>query len=203
MEKIKIAKEQADAIEKAWKMTGNKVFIIRMHDRDGSVLIDGREQLGDISTDTLIRALYIGYEVEPEVGDWVKFSYTDGKYDIGKVLELKEGYVIVDFANFEVPQHIMSTDLSNPTLSEIVEEKERRFWGKYGRKIFELKKGDTVISNTGCLFFVEDSNGVSAKLKDTSLRVKTSEINIESYFKKGMKVHCFKESRLDVSKEDE
>lgn len=65
MEKVKLTKEQAASLEDASKHHDN-VKIIRIH-MDVPVMkawYKGSAHLNELSLDTLIRALYIGYEVE-------------------------------------------------------------------------------------------------------------------------------------------
>ena len=194
MGKVKITQEQADAIEKAWKMSGNKVFIIRMHDRDGSVLIDGREQLGDISTDTLIKALYIGYEVELEFeeGQWVALDDYASRPIIAKILEIDiegDGRLRLDWSDH---CYWDKERIRHATPSEIAEEKERRFWKKHGRDVWELREGDFLVNEDKIAWEVTSINPNEDYCSIDYTRFTYDEI------KRGFLVMCFAENRLDV-----
>lgn len=59
MEKVKVSKEVAKAIEETLA-NYDRVTIVDLHVRNHAALLKG------VDRDTLIRALYIGYEVEDE-----------------------------------------------------------------------------------------------------------------------------------------
>jgi hypothetical protein len=87
-EKVKITKEQAEAID----MVLNNPFhsrwdvVIGIHAKDSCAWSEGAKALNGMPLDTLIRALYIGYEVEltPEekAVEWMihksRFHFTRG-----------------------------------------------------------------------------------------------------------------------------
>ena len=122
-EKVKVTKEQAEAIEKFQKTV---------------------HELG-ISLDELKVIFESGYEVKPEfkVGDWVICKKTK---QIGQIEEYgiwdDSVWVTNDEFNF-------FTDYRHATPSEIAEEKERRWWKKHGRKKWDLKRGDILIDESG------------------------------------------------------
>lgn len=67
-DKVKLTKKQADAIEKLLSMTYyKKDIIVDHHAKDDKRWDDEIESLNGLPLDTLIRALYIGYEVEQTV----------------------------------------------------------------------------------------------------------------------------------------
>lgn len=67
MEKVKITREQADGIEKT-RLIYNDVAIVDLKMTSGN----DYGPIKSIDADTLIRALYIGYEVEETPEDKVK-----------------------------------------------------------------------------------------------------------------------------------
>jgi hypothetical protein len=64
MEKVLLSKQEAEALESALEMNGgDKASVVHWHAQN---LWEGkREVLNDQDLDLIIRALYIGYEVEP------------------------------------------------------------------------------------------------------------------------------------------
>jgi hypothetical protein len=64
MEKAKLTKEQAEAIKSALKEMHTPSTVIDYHCTKGTAWFQEREPLNKLNLDTLIRALYIGYEVE-------------------------------------------------------------------------------------------------------------------------------------------
>lgn len=63
MEKVKLTKEQAEAIESAQEDIA-KERVVDIFVRDGSKFTGNCEIINEFGLDALIRALYIGYEVE-------------------------------------------------------------------------------------------------------------------------------------------
>lgn len=64
MEKAMISKKEAEALESALEINGgDKSGVIHWHAQN---LFDGkRKPLNDLDLDTVCRALYVGYELEP------------------------------------------------------------------------------------------------------------------------------------------
>src|SRR5699024_1047502 len=97
--------------------------------------------LNALSTDEFIRALYIGYEVEEtyEVGDWVYVEAPkEGLPNVYQVMNADKYSVNLDrlYGNFK------NSKLRHATPEEIAEEKQRRWWAKHGRNVWELREGD-------------------------------------------------------------
>lgn len=81
------------------------------------------------------------------------------------------------------------------TLNEIKQEKERRWWGKHGRDVWELKRDDILIDSMGILdrvICVYDNGLIELINKKDKLKI--------DELKKRYKVVCFKEQRLDKVK---
>src|SRR5699024_2955381 len=157
-EKVKLTREQAEAVEKLRKMAisddvivHNTVFYqVTERERDTAY-----KPFKDIDLDTLLKALYIGYEVEEtfKVGDWVKVNWRDKKPSIHKVRRVNNTFAIIDGkqANTKPPTRIVE----HATPEEIAEEKQRRWWAKHGRDVWELKDLDILINEkTGKMYEV-------------------------------------------------
>ena|SRR5690625_211650 len=147
MEKVKLTQEQADAIKKLKAEASNKEIIYMNTSPFGGIHLDKDKQtIFEMDLDELIRALYIGYEVESEfkVGDWVVTS--DFLEPIRKVKEVNDrllvdntGIVWRDFG-----------EIRHATPEEIAKEKERRWFAKHGRNPWELKEGDILSEHGNC-----------------------------------------------------
>src|SRR5699024_1357843 len=126
-EKVKITREQAKVIESkmAFRHMSIKYHVMNNWDTDYEPC------LNNLTLDELIRAFYIVYEVEPifEVGDWVKDTSTNA---VIKINDSQHRH------NLIVPRH---TPIRHATPEEIAEEKQRRWWAKHGREVWELSEG--------------------------------------------------------------
>jgi len=133
-EKVKVTKEQAEAIEEFQKTV---------------------HELG-ISLDELKVIFESGYEVKPEfkVGDWFVYIGKDGevaeyikKGFTGQVEAVHYGFITDGYHRF------YNSEIRHATPSEITEEKERRWWKKHGREFRQLKQNDLIIdTRTGEVF---------------------------------------------------
>jgi phage regulator Rha-like protein len=144
MEKVKVSREQAEAIEELTKVLFNPTIVIT-HIRD-RFRDEKTECINSMPVDSLIRALYIGYEVEPEfkVGDWVAFDNRKDEVAIRKIERINDQFGDGLYAHWKNGSMRLS-GLRHATPSEIAEEKERRFFARYGREPWELRKGDWLI----------------------------------------------------------
>lgn len=135
-DKVILTKEQAEAIEFAKKHHMRHEIIDAYMQINDSRLVDELKVLYQLSYDKFFKALYIGYEVEPEfsceVGDWIKDTST------GAVFQVK------DTQHRNNVMDSRYTTKRHATPSEIAEEKERRFWNKFGREVNEYRAGDIV-----------------------------------------------------------
>lgn len=105
----------------------------------------------EIDLDTLIRALYIGYEVELDykANDWVVVN-NHGDIWTAKIAKIThdEIAVYVDECPYvDNKQYYVFSKLRHATHEEIQQEKERRWWTRNGRNVWELKKGDLLSRN--------------------------------------------------------
>src|SRR5699024_11165724 len=132
--KIRLIQEQVDFLEEHFE--GYQDFEI----------IDAFAKTHDFSNkffhlDELIRAVYIGYEIikEFKAGDWVVTSSGEIKQIASvqrwsKNTELEYIYNDGECTTVEPKRH--ATD------EEIAGEKERNWWDKHNREVWELRKSD-------------------------------------------------------------
>ncbi|MFD1450867.1 hypothetical protein [Oceanobacillus sojae] len=150
MEKIQLTQDQERALKEAWQEKG-KAGLINYHSL--TEYDNNWASLGQLSTDDIARALYIGYEVIPQfkVGDWVIFEYKAVRV-IGEILEIETDEFFtakVDDPKYQVPQNIALSKLRHVIPEEIQQEKKRRFWEKLGREVDEYRQGDIVTTGFG------------------------------------------------------
>lgn len=197
MEKVKVTREIADAIERGIKIY-SKSRIMNDHEPDG--WLGNLTDLNGLTKDEMARSLYIGYEVEPEYkeNDWLNYLTIHGDLKTDKVIDVSDDRVLMELSNSWV--HFNNVK-SHATPSEIAKEKERRFFAEHGREPWELKKNDilndrrenctvtiakvidkevmTVLFTNGDWEFynniVEDSDWRVACFADKRLDVKTNE----------------------------
>ncbi|MCF3942188.1 hypothetical protein [Oceanobacillus alkalisoli] len=184
MKKVILTKEQADAIEDRVAEIG-KSILMNNHSSSEEKWIGKYESLNKLTPDEMAKALYIGYEIEEtfEVGDWIKDTST------GAVIEI---------INKQHRNNIMDnryTTRRRATPSEIAEEKERRWWKKHNRDVWELKRDDLLKNRHNLEIYRTksiDSDGYYELRRDGV-----------SYFHqiKDIREHfcvtCFAENRLD------
>src|SRR5690625_1290396 len=189
MEKVKVTQAQADLI-KSIKDTDYAINIHGLNKRPDS-------SLQELTTAELARALYVGYEVEPEysVGDWVR----DAKGEVIKVTEVDRGGILTDGGNLRSWYGNRSDgyrSLKHATPEEIAKEKERRWWAKHGRDVWELRKGDVIGINIKTITINEvREHGYIAYFDGLgSDRI----YSIDSLKSGGYKIVCFAEDRKDV-----
>ena len=141
MGKVKITQEQADEIEYLLEDGGNKkaIVLIKVYDWFHKSII-----INSIELDTLIRALYIGYEIEEtfEVGDWIVVEDCPCKRIIGKVQKITEVEEHSTFTRLHYDRDwwsvISESKIRHATPEEIAEEKQRRFWHENGREVGKM-----------------------------------------------------------------
>jgi len=119
MNKVKLTQEQATILESL--LTDYEADqIVRQHiiGKWG----DKYYSLAKLNNDEMIRALYIGYEVEQgyEVGDWIKSKLGKG---IGKIIDIDDAWYWTDFG-LAVPKE--DDVIRYATDEEIAKEKQRR-----------------------------------------------------------------------------
>src|SRR5690625_487713 len=198
MEKVKITPEQANAIKK-WI---NKELLI-IAKASGLLEHGVDEPIAELTMKQLVKAIYIGYEVEPEfkVGDWV-FWETKSNGPIPKTAFKIEKIIKDGVCPDEWPspyaggEPIPIEELRHATPSEIAEEKERRWWAKHGRNLWELRKGDLLIDK----HFGKIAEVREVEDKHYLIGAITSYESLD-FIKRNYTVVCFSEQRLDLEGE--
>ena len=185
MEKVKITREQAEAIEKI-KDIDYAINIHSFKKRPDSPLVD-------MSTARLARALFVGYEVEPEfeIGDFIEIEL----FGRGVVVEITginnaDGRIRINGSS-EFNEYNVIRKLTD---EEIKQEKERRWWASHNRDVWELREGDMLIDNFGNVHEVTqvpDDFGNRYYLDYVS----SNFVEIKQKYK----VLIFAENRLDVT----
>lgn len=198
MEKVKLTKKQADSLEylkSLWKGTPAKKlnFILIGEKLDKEYHWDN--EADEIPDADFIEALHFGYEVEPEYqcGEWIAYKRPDGTTIIAKIVEVEDDSVLTDYQVAGFDQRFYFPSIRHATPEEIKQEKERRWWERHDRDVWELIKGDTLKNTKNYLIYEVvdvDSEGNVAFINDIGFRDK-------GLIKRGYKVHCFAESRLD------
>lgn len=154
-EKVKLTQEQADAMDYALEKHNRtllvKTYVNQFKREADSRFVDKLEILYKLTYDEFFKSIYIGYEVESEfeVGDWV----VNALGNIGHIKRIerrrlnKHIYHGLWFRERDVVKMdcVRSTFQRHATPEEIAEEKQRRWWAKNGRDVWELKKGDVLL----------------------------------------------------------
>lgn len=193
MEKVKLTQEQADAVESKMNTTDIDL-IMDLHRYKDARWGNDSEALNELSNSELAKALYIGYEVEPEfkIGDWKVVEYSR---EIGQVVEYfkEKQRVELDCSYFTYKKG----DLRDATPEEIAEEKEYRFWKRNGRNVWELRFDDLLIHKEKHeLIRVVDVQFKGEVIVFINAGYRES-LNI-SYVKQMYNVVCFADDRKDV-----
>ena len=192
MEKVKLTQEQANIISNISLDELGEWFY-----KDERTNTDMYEALKDFTMEEIAKAKIEGYEVEPKfkVGDWVIRTLDFGRYhEKGRVFQI---------ANFDDRENIYADDggpshlpgsIRHATPEEVSKEKQRRWWSKHNRGLWELREWDALKAVDGghlvevCEVF--DSRFV--RLTGVIPHVKISEL------KEGYRVTCFAEDRKDL-----
>ena len=137
MEKVKLTQEQADAIENiSFREEAAKLQINGWKHRENRCL-------NHLTFDDFIKALYIGYEVEPKFKEWDWVVYRDEVFRI--TVKLEDGtFVIENDRAFE--QEIPPFLLRYATPEEIAKAKRRRWWNYHNRDEWEVREKDLLIN---------------------------------------------------------
>lgn len=176
VEKVKITQEQANAIE-------------RIKDKDYAinVLVAGKRPdnpLCELEVSELAKAFYIGYEVEPEfkVGDWAYNKQTNRVFQV------------IDGLSENMNNEANREHLRHATDEEISKEKERRWWAKHGRGVWELKKNDVIFNQSYVDWYpdiIKNTNKYNVELLDGNFIPR--KLVMRDY-----KVVCFADDRKDL-----
>lgn len=141
MEKVKITQEQADAIERLKEHHRGEIERFK---RNPNQFADWMLPVKDMQVDDIEKAYRGGYEIDPEfkINDWV-VDETNGQirviayfHSIGKSMEVR----------FREGGKAWINDTRHATPEEIATEKERRFFAKNGRKLWELQDHDLLMN---------------------------------------------------------
>ena len=195
MSKVKVTKEQAEAIEKeSYRDYENILY-------DYLVVSNYDEKFKGLTFGGLYRALHQGYEVEPEFkkGDFVvwhglvveiKHPQTNDHKDDGRC------YFTLERSDGSTYENITRDEIRHATPAEIAEEKERRFFAKHGRELWELREDD-ILKYLGDVLIVDsfDSEEVCFKSNASGAVVYTKNFN---FVTDNFKFVAFAEDRLDV-----
>lgn len=193
-----ITKEQAEKIEwaKNYFKEDGLSRIVGLWMKNFSIWEPVTGPLIEMKLDDLIRSLYIGYEVEPEfkIGDWIYIS-SEGTHNSKEMVakvesKYNESQLCLD-NNWNIGAG--SQYIRHATPSEIAEEKERRFWNRNDRDVWELRKGDVLICDgyPRVVEKIDNFNEKSVLFKDDDWEY--YENVVEEY-----KVLAFNKDRLDV-----
>lgn len=204
-EKVKITAEQAEAI-KTWCADGDIAELLEYHAEmiyraDGWLKGGFYEPLNDLDQSDMARALLIGYEVEPEykVGEYIVYENEHLKNTM-KIVSLNNERIAVEpiYEGFKGCDTISvnSPLIRHATPEEIKAEKERGWWAKQGRDVWELKQGDVLMATRREIY------EVTADPKSHEFNCYTGndeyDFDIEECKNDNWEVICFHENRKDV-----
>ena len=139
--------------------------------------------LNELPFEQFIVAVLGDYEVEPifEVGDWVKDTSTNA---VIKINDRQHRNNLID------PRH---TTIRHATPEEIAEEKQRRWWAKHGREVWELRDGDLLRStDTKKTYELNNQTSYGAWFEGLTSGI------AHRVVKRNYKVICFAEDRKDI-----
>lgn len=138
MEKVKITQEQHMSLKYATTHKSNQSIV------KSRVFGDIDKELSELRLDELIRALYIGYEVEPELSEGDILFYPN----IGTFAEIRNNKAYWNDGavnDLEYTKELIKDgEIRHATELEIAAEKERRWWNELGRQINQFKAADLV-----------------------------------------------------------
>lgn len=171
MEKATLTSEQAKVLEYLLNEQNlNPHEVVEKRVREA--VFENEEVLLEIDVDTLIKALYIGYEVDDSyhVGDWL-FVFTDNEMFVAKVIEIRNEVTVFD--NGKV---LHDFKYRQATKSEIIETKIHRKWRSIERNVNELRVDDVVwykrtIDVVNCVY-----NDGMVRLRSSGMVVQNNEL---------------------------
>lgn len=156
--------------------------------------------IDSLPIDDVVKAIVYGYEVKPEfkVGDWVVLE--DGYIGEIEFINEVEGWANIGYSKDTKERGVClakTYDLidivRHATPSEIAEEKERRWWKKHGRDVWELRARDILKQKSG-----NELAEVKEVHNSGYLIGKWTCYESKEYIKKHYTVVCLAENRLDV-----
>lgn len=191
-EKVKLTREQAEAIE---KIKGNQLKQIErlLTNPDDYEIIEWSKALLKLSAEEYYDALFEGYEVEEtfKVGDCVVLS--DGK--IVEIIEEGSFTVVVGW----ITKKLMYKDQIE--ISKITRHatRQEKWWSEHGREVWELREDD-ILEYLGDLYIVDCFDSVRVSLKSGIMR-KSNYAELFEFVKKHFKIVAFSEDRKDKGHE--
>lgn len=204
MQKVKLTREQADALEELLEYNA-KIDILREKIRsseEDNIYADNNKNIvfKHLNDEQLLKALYIGYEVKPKfkVGDWV-VNRSSGEVDKVVDVEYETGMIYVSGWAIKVKESL----LRHATDEEIAKEKRIEWWAKHDREEYEFRKNDVVkydCSEWGGIYIVTSDPYKCNAYDEKCVRVynryqrKTS-ISVPV---KDLRIICFAEDRKDI-----
>ena len=183
MEKVKLTREQAEMI-KNHKEAKEFERLMQKHRMKGLPT-----HIDELTTQQVVDAYFDGYEVEEtfKVGDWVMHELSKWLGEVTRiyedelnVLRLGDGYIW----NKKYVRHA--------TPEEIAEEKQRRWWARHGRDVYEFKAGD--------LIKCEDTTSEVESPEEDLIWIKMNGAKgtLPEKLYQGIEVICFAEDRKDL-----
>ena len=181
MEKVKVTKKKADAIENAMKIL---------------------EDVG-MTVGNLLDTLELGYEVIPEYkkGDWCYNTVNNLCCQITKMNGVE---VWGDWYGDGSKTWSFKDSIRHATEEEIAQEKEERWWNKHGRDVGEYRENDIVShdDNTwGGIYIVYSNTYGHDAFRNRLIRVCNRHMHKGkklSFQANELKVICFASDRKDV-----
>ena len=163
-EKVKVTREQAEAIEFILSNDGSedsiKENLIRKHAKEPNRWCGKARPILGMPLLTLVDALRIGYDIEEEykVGDWVVWETEHERY----VLQIETiNHRVMNRKVFNAEGFWMECIKRHATPEEIKAEKERRVWAKIGREPMQFIIGDSLISIDGRVYPFDKESRIS------------------------------------------
>lgn len=138
-EKVKLTPFQEDALNRVRIRVPNKEDIVRMSIQEHEYWEGDEYPLNDLTTDEVIRALYVGVEKLYDIGDWIEVRIF-GRDEVVKVTGIRENEIAVNGGR----QYNEYSVIRKLTTKEVVEMKKDRWWTKRGRGVWELRRGDVL-----------------------------------------------------------
>lgn len=141
MKKVKLTESQVDAFEFTNKFN-NLEFNVRKHMNGWT---DKRTLcLNSLSLKDYLKALYIGYEVEPVYHLKELVKYGECIFEIYQIPRI--GAVNLKSELGSTISHVPVTEIEKLTNDELSTEKTRRWWSSNHRDVNELKTDDVVLN---------------------------------------------------------
>lgn len=191
MEKVKVTQEQADAID-LFTFTGNT---LEGFSRKRKSFSNAFKSIKELTVDEMAKALFIGYEVEPEfkVGDWVSYDNGIAGWMTKVVVQIEGSYLHLTPTGM-----LLKKFARHATAEEIAKEKQHRWWNSHGREVWELRRGDIIQKN--------ETNGVTYEVTHTrddyiglfEIGSFNHESELIDVVYEGYRVVCFSEDRKDL-----